>query len=258
MLPTITQILTRRPAVTVASGITTSSHLGVPDFKRTLDQFKAYIAAFSACRCDVGVLPPDDTMPDGHFVEDTAVIFREMAFICHQRNPSRAIEVASIADTLSQFHQVQLTGDNAYLEGGDVLFCADRVLIGLSSRTNREGAEQLQSALHDMQADIRVDFVPVEGVLHLKTGMTALSDTLILRSYHLQTDYHIGFAEAVTLPAVESYAANVLPINNSILIPRGYPTVEKLATRHYTNVIQIDMSEFEKMDGGLTCLSLRY
>lgn len=258
MLPPINRVLTRKPAATLIDGITTTHHLGVPDYRRTIKQFTAYLEALSACGCDVGVLPPDDQFPDGHYVEDTAVIFRDMAFICRPPNPSRAGEVETIAETLSDLHQVHLSGYDACIEGGDVLFCADRVLIGLSSRTNRDGAEQLKSALQDMHSNIRVDFVPVEGVLHLKTGMTALSDNLMLQSCKMQTDYHVDFAETVILSPEESYASNVLPINDTIIIPRGYPTVERLAHEHYSTVLLLDMSEFEKMDGSLTCLSLRY
>jgi dimethylargininase len=144
------------------------------------------------------------------------------------------------------------------LEGGDVLFCADRVLIGLSARSNRAGAEELAAALRTVQADLRVDFVPVAGVLHLKSGLTELAPGILLRDPAFQTDFPLGFAEVIDLPPEEGHAANVLPINETVLIPRGVPSVTAYAVEHVANVIALDMSEFRKMDGGLTCLSLRY
>lgn len=258
MLPPITKILSRKPAPTVANGLTTSQHLGVPNYDKTLMQYEAYIDALAACGCEVRILEADERFPDGHFVEDAAVIFRELAFICRPRSVARVGEVETIAEALSDLHVVMVEGAEAFVEGGDVLFCADRILIGLGERTNRAGAEQLASALRDVQADIQVELVPFEGVLHLKTGMTALSDALILQSCHFKSDFQVDFVETVVLPQEESYAADVLPINDALLIPRGYPTVEGLATRYYSDVFALDMSEFEKMDGGLTCLSLRY
>jgi dimethylargininase len=144
------------------------------------------------------------------------------------------------------------------LDGGDVLMCADRVLIGLSARTNCEGAEQLQQALQSYESSLKVDCLPFTGVLHLKSGLTELAPGVLLLSPQLKTDYRFVFAEVVQLPLAESYAADVLPINDAVIIPAGYPTVLHHAQRHYTHIFELTMSEFQKMDGGLTCLSLLF
>ena len=139
-----------------------------------------------------------------------------------------------------------------------MLFCADRVLIGLSARTNQAGAEQLRSALRDVRANLRVDIVLFSGMLHLKSGLNQLAPGVLVRASAMQLDYDVSFADTVILPPEETYAANLLPINNTLLIASGFPAVRALAEKHYSRIIALEMTEFEKMDGGLSCLSLRY
>lgn len=258
ILPPITRGVVRRPAHSMSDGLTTQSHLGAPDLRLAQAQFDAYVEALRSGGMDVAILPPDERFPDGHFVEDVAVIFRDMVFLTRPGAASREGEGEAVARALAHLRPVNIQGDEARLEGGDVLFCADRVLIGLSTRTNRAGAEQLRAALHSVQPDLRVDFVPFDGVLHLKTGLTELAPAVFLRSPHITFDYDLGDAEVVALPPAEAYAANVLPVNDTVLVPAGYPRVAELAARHVPTVIALAMSEFAKMDGGLTCLSLRY
>lgn len=257
-LPPITRILARQPAHTLVDGLTTQTILGPPDIDLTRQQHDAYIAALHACRLEVTVLPPDERFPDGHFVEDTAIIFRDMAFLCRSGAPSRVDEAEEMAQHLSHLQLVQLQGDEGRLDGGDVLFCADRVLIGLSERTNREGAEQLATSLRSVQADLRVDIVSFRGMLHLKSGLNELAPGVLVLAPAMQPDYDLSFAEVLVLPPEETYAANLVPINDKLLVAAGFPTVLSFAERYYTNIIQLEMSEFEKMDGGLSCLSLRY
>lgn len=259
LLPRITRILGRTPAATFAQGITESGHLGAPDASLTLQQHAAYMETLRNLGLEVTVLPADERYPDGHYVEDPAVIFRDMVFFCRSGAEARRGEADGLAAALSDLRQVRVTGEDAFIDGGDVLFCADRVLIGLSQRTTHAGAEELAAALRSVQADLRVEFVPFTGVLHLKTGMTELAPGLMVKSPFMQTDHPLDFAEVITLPEAESYAADVLPINDVLILPAGgYPTVQALAEKHYQQIIRVEMSEFEKMDGGLTCLSLRY
>lgn len=262
-LPRISQILARRPAVTMANGLT--SHPGQPsvDVHAAQQAFDAYLTAFRDRGLEVSTLPADDHHPDGHYVEDTAVIYRELVFITRPGAPQRAAEVQAMADHLQQHlpthHFVRLDDPQAYLEGGDVLFTAARVLIGISARTNRAGAAALRTALLAVDRNLRVDMVPLTGVLHLKSGLTELAPGLLLKAPSMQMAYTVDFAEVIALPAAEGYAANVLPINDDfVLIASGFPTVARLASQHYADVVAIDMRAFALMDGGLTCLSLRY
>ncbi len=258
LLPPFTHALARRPASSLANGLTTQRHLGPPNVALAMQQYDAYLDALRACALDVTILPPDERFPDGHFVEDTAVIFRNIAFICRAGVPSRSGEAESVASHLAHLHQVTIEGEEGTLDGGDVLFCADRVLIRLSARTNREGAEQLRSALRAVQPDLRVELVSFSGILHLKSGLNELAPGVLVLAPALHLHHDLSFAEILTLPPQETYAANLLPINDTLLIAAGFPTISALAEKYYTHIIPLDMSEFEKMDGGLSCLSLRY
>lgn len=255
---TFTHALVRRPAETVAEGETT--RLGNPNVELTLHQYENYLHALEACGLQVTVLPPNPDFPDGHYVEDVAVIYEELLVVCAPGAASRRHEPQSVIQHLPQQHKAYLT-EGATLEGGDVLVCADKkVLIGLSDRTNLAGAEQLKAALQNYDSAVQVHFIPVEGVLHLKTGLTELAPGILLHDPAMNADFDIPFAEVITLPAEQGYSANVLPMNDKLLIPAGYPIVHQLALDYYgaENFIALEMSEFMKMDGSLTCLSLRY
>lgn len=258
-LPHLSRALLRYPAATAGDGLTTQTDEAPVDVPRMQSQYQAYCETLRTCGLDLTILPAQAAFPDGHYVEDVAVLYRDTAIIAQPAHPSRAGEPPLIATHLSHLTQVTLTGD-ATLEGGDVLFCADRVLIGLTQRTNQAGAEQLRAALHSIQPDLRVDLVPVSGVLHLKTGITELAPGVLLRHAAFGTPYDLSFARVIDLPEAESYAADVLPVNDYVLIPAGYPTVLAAAQDCYPDdrIITLEMSEFRKMDGGLTCLSLRY
>ncbi len=249
-----THALVRPPAENMGLGLTTQT-LGTPDFALAKHQYDQYLSALRDCSLSLNQIAADANFPDGHFVEDTVILYHDLAIITQPGAASRRGEVSAIIPRLPHKTKVHLSGE-AFLDGGDVLFCASRVLIGLSNRTNLAGAEQLRSALLDYDSTLKVEFVPFSGVLHLKTGLTELAPGVLLRSPEFDSDYVFDFAETLILPYTESYAANVLPINNAILIPAGYPTVAELASMHYTRIFEIPMTEFQKMDGALTCLSL--
>ncbi len=251
-----TQAIVRTPLDNIGDGLTTQD-LGVPDYNHALRQYYAYIQTLTACGLQVTTLPGDAAYPDGHFVEDAAILYGGLAVITQPGAPERLGETKAIAEVLKDKNPVYLTGAG-WLDGGDVLFCADRVLIGLGKRTNKEGAEQLKAALKSYDSQIKVDFVPFDGMLHLKSGLTELAPGVLLRSPELQSDFQFDFAEIRLVPAIESYATNVLPINDAVLVIDGYPTVNELAAQYYSKIYALEMSEFQKMDGSLTCLSLRY
>lgn len=253
---TFTHALVRTPCENFAAGLTTQS-LGVPDFALASKQYAAYLAALRACDLQVNILAGDPAYPDGQFVEDTAVIYDNLAVITQPGALSRRGEPGAIAEALTELRQTHMSGD-AMLDGGDVLICEGRVLIGLSQRTNHVGASFLRDALCAVDTSLIVEFVTFSGVLHLKSGLTELSPGVLLKSPELKTEHNFAFAEVIELPIEEGYAADVLPINGQVIIPAGYPLVAALAAQHYNEVIALDMSEFAKMDGGLTCLSLLY
>ena len=258
LLGKITRILARRPASNFADGLTTSIHLGVPNYTKAIEQYDAYLDALTDIGLEVKVLDHDGRFPDGHFVEDPVVIFRQMAFLCRSRAAGRRGEADSLADHLGDLTIQRMVDEDAYIDGGDVLFCSNRVLVGISERTNRKGAGELHRALKTVKADIRLDAVEFSGVLHLKSGITEVSPNVLVRDPAFRTAYTFDWAEVITLPEEEGYAADLMPINETVFIAKGFPAARRVAERFSSKVVELEMSEFRKMDGGLTCLSLRY
>ena len=257
LLAPFTRALMRRPAPNFADGVTGSSHLGTPDYGRAMHQYDTYIQALRDCGLAVTVLPADRRFPDGHFVEDPFVIYRDMAFHCRSGEASRRDEGESIKPHITGLRIVE-PPPAARIDGGDVLFCADRVLVGISQRTTYAGFSALREAMQSVRSDIRVDPLPFSGVLHLKSGLTELAPGVLICDPALETNHDLSWAEVVNLPPEEGYAADVMPVNDTLFIADGCPEAYRAATRYCERVVALDMSEFVKMDGGLTCLSLRY
>lgn len=258
LLPDVTRILARRPAPNFADGLTTAEHLGKPDYQLALQQYDTYIENLRELGLDVMVLDADANFPDGHFVEDPVIIYGDMAFLCRSGANARRKEPQSLIPHLHDLRIIPVEDETAFMDGGDVLFCADRVLVGISERTNIAGANALHRALQTVKPDIRLDCVPFAGVLHLKSGLTELAPNVLLHDPALKTDYPLDWADVIELPATEGYGADVMPVNDAIFICQGFPTVRQAAEKYYTHIIELNMSEFQKMDGALTCLSLRY
>ncbi len=256
-MPRYSNAIVRTPAFSLAQGITTQA-LGAPEIDLAREQHAAYVAALRSLGVEVTVLDADEQYPDSCFVEDPAVICNGVAIITRPGAPTRRGETGAIREVLRALMPVVELGggEDARLEGGDVLMCGQRVLVGKSKRTNHMGIKRLAAHLREIAPQMSVTAVPLEGVLHLKTGMTALRPSLLLRDPACRIESRFPFARTFTLPRAQGYAANVLPINDGVLIAKGYPLVATLAREHYERVIELDMSEFHKMDGSLTCLSL--
>jgi dimethylargininase len=252
-----THAVVRTPARSLGRGITTQN-LGAPDIDLAREQHAAYVAALRMLGLSVTVLDADEAYPDSCFVEDPAVIWNGVAVITRPGARARRGEVESMREVLrGLMPMVELGGgEDVRLEGGDVLFCDGRVLVGQSQRTNHIGLKRLSARLREIDPGLATAAIPLSGVLHLKTGMTALRPNLLLRDPSCRMATRIPWARTFTLPRPQGYAANVLPINDGVIIAKGYPLVATLAREHYATVIELDMSEFHKMDGSLTCLSL--
>jgi len=248
--------LMRKPGQNFSSGITTFQ--GEPVNKELFfQQYEKYLQ-FMKKYLDVDVVDANENYPDGHYVEDPVIIFRDTAFLCKSNQKSRDGEYETLLPHLTGLKQVKLEGN---VDGGDVLFCADRVLIGISNRSNLEGANSLKKGIQSIDSTIKVDFVSFEGVLHLKSGLTELYPGVLVLSQLLKTEYNFEeWTKIHILPKEEDFGVNVLPINDVILITSNCPTLLSLTKQYYPEdkIIILDMSENYKMDGALTCLSLRY
>lgn len=246
-----TKAIVRRPGANFAEGITTSG-LGKPDFKKTLVQHDAYCNALAGCGLELIILGADERYPDGCFVEDTAVVNNKVAVITRPGAPSRRGEEAEVAQVLSRLRKTETIDMPGTLDGGDILRAENHYFIGISGRTNGEGAAQLAAILSKngfTSSEIRVG----EG-LHLKSGIAYLGNGNFISVPELAEK--VNARNTIILDTDESYSANCLHVNDFLLIPKGYPKSKKKIVDLGYDIIELDTSEFRKMDGGLTCLSL--
>lgn len=251
--------IVRPPAENFAAGLTTVD-LGVPDVPRALAQHAAYCEALERRGLALTRLAPDPAFPDSTFVEDAAIPTARGVVITRPGAPSREGEAAAIAPALAPFYPTPVRIEPpGTVDGGDVCEAGSHFFIGVSKRTNAEGARQLARHLSAWGYTTgEVDVRQVPGILHLKSGIAAIDEKrLVVMEALAEHPAFRGFERVAVAPS-ETYAANCVRINDALLVAAGFPRFEAAARRLGLDVIVLDMSEFEKMDGGLSCLSLRF
>lgn len=249
----------RPPAANFAAGLTTVD-LGTPGYQLALEQHEAYCAALEHCGLRLISLNAAEQYPDSSFVEDTAVLTEQCAILTRPGAPSRTEEVESIAAVLAEFYPVRHSiREPGTLDGGDVCEAGDHFFIGISRRTNEAGAQQLAQILAGAgYTSTSVDIRQVEGILHLKSGLACLGDNrLVVIEALAQREEFRGY-DLVRVHGHDEYAANCVAINDYVLVAAGFPVFEQTLREWGLQTIAIAMSEFQKMDGGLSCLSLRF
>jgi dimethylargininase len=251
--------IVRKPAPNFSDGLT-SATLGKPDYPKALAQHEDYCQALVRCGLELTRLDPDPRFPDSTFVEDTAVLIAAGAILTRPGAPSREGEVRSISGVLSEFFpSPKAIAAPGTLDGGDICEADGTTFIGISERTNPEGAQQLAGllALQRLRS-VLVDIRGVGGILHLKSGLAYLGEGRIAVIPELSNREAFRGYEVVLVPPGEEYAANCLRVNEHLLMASGFPKTEEALARLGYSVLRLDMSEFQKMDGGLSCLSLRF
>ena len=248
--------IVRQPGKSLVDGITTAG-LGAPDFDLALKQHQRYIEALELCALEVTVMPADEDYPDGLFIEDAALVMTGCAVSTRPGAAARRGEVGKVAQALSAFYdKVEAIEAPGTLDAGDIMMVGKHFYIGLSERSNQAGAEQLIEILkaHGYQGSM----VAFSEALHLKSSVSYLEDNRMVITGELCAKPEFASFEQVVIDADEAYAANCVWINNRVLVATGYPkTSKKIADLGY-QVIELDVSEFRKLDGGLSCLSLRF
>ena len=249
----------RPPAENFADGLTTAN-LGSPDHALALIQHKEYCTALESCGLQVVRLEPDPRHPDSTFVEDTAVVLPSMVVLTRPGAPSRLGEVAGMVDTAISFRKNQVhILEPATLDGGDVCEAGETWFAGISERTNQEGIRQLGKFLgQDNRNLVSVDIRGIPGLLHIKSGISWLGEKRLLVTEHLANHPAFTGFEQIIAVREESYAANCILVNGHLLLPAGYPQTSSILNHLGYKIIHLNMSEFQKMDGGLSCLSLRF
>jgi dimethylargininase len=220
-------------------------------------QHAAYVAALSEAGLAIEWIEPDERFPDGVFIEDTAVVWEDRALRTRMA-PHREGEQDAVLAHLRARCEIVTLPDNATLDGGDVLHAGDVTYVGQSTRTNAAGASALRAFL--APARRRVLEVPVEHTLHLKSAATWLGNDTILAAHDHVDISHFGADRVLFTAEGEEKAANALRVNDHLIALAGYPetavTLRDIAQYRKLALHLLDMSEFEKGDGSLTCLSI--
>jgi dimethylargininase len=251
--------IVKRPCRAMLDGITSAPELGKPDYELALKQHDAYIEALKACGVAVKVLPADEAFPDSCFVEDPAVLTRECAIITNPGAGSRNREVDAMVPVIREFYpedRIEYIKSPGTLEGGDVMMVGDHFYVGRSNRTNEEGIRQFISILS--KYGLTGSEVPLTEVLHLKTGVNYIENNNMLVSGEFIDKPDFMKFNKIIVPPEEAYASNCIWMNGTVIVPEGYPKVLEAVKKAGYKTITVDTSEYRKLDGGLSCLSLRF
>jgi dimethylargininase len=217
-------------------------------------QHHAYEAALRALGCEVRSLPADPALPDSVFVEDTAVVFDELAVITRPGAPSRRPEIVATAVALRSYRPLVRIAPPGSMDGGDVLRVGRAVYVGLSRRTNQVAIDQLTSAL--TSHDYVVCAVPVHGCLHLKSAATQVAADTVLCNPRWVDPAAFAPLHVLEVDGAEPYAANGLLIEGWVVYPTTFPATRRRLEGRGIGVASVDVSELQKAEGAVTCCSL--
>lgn len=248
--------IVRKPCPAMVNGLT-SVEYGKPDFAKALEQHQKYVEALQECGLQVTVLDGDNEYPDSTFIEDVALCASQFAVIANPgalpRNGEKHLIRPVIQGFFKDIEEIQYPGT---LDAGDVMMVDDHFYIGISERTNTAGAEQLIAIVQ--KHNLNGSKVPLNKMLHLKTGLSYLEQNNLLITGEFVNNPVFDKYSRIVVSDREAYAANSLWINGKVIVPSGYSETKMKISRAGYDVIETDVSEFRKLDGGLSCLSLRF
>ncbi|MFX0054028.1 MAG: dimethylarginine dimethylaminohydrolase family protein [Promethearchaeota archaeon] len=196
-------------------------------------------------------LPPDETHPDSCFVEDTVVVHGNRGFMTRFAEGSRRGEEFAVAEMLKDYLELGFARKPATIEGGDVIHLPNRLITGITQRTNAKGVKQMSRWL-----SIKSDTIEDESVIHLKSHVTYLDRNTIVVTEDFESHPTLHGFDKIVVPREEGYAANTLTVGNAVLVSKRHHKTQTFVTEAGFEVIPLDMSEFEKCEGALTCLSV--
>jgi len=254
-----TKAIVRVPGSNFDAGLTTVD-FGRPLFELVLKQHRIYCEALVECGLTLTTLDPDLRFPDSTFVEDTAILAAHGAVLTRPGAESRAGEVDAIRPTVLKFFaEARTIKAPGTVDGGDICEAEDHFFIGLSHRTNEEGARQLASHLAAFgYTSSTIDVRTMNTILHLKSGISYIGDNTLVVMEEMTGHEVFKSFRLLHVSAEESYAANCVRVNDRVLVAAGFPHFTAELRKHGFDPLMLDMSEFQKMDGGLSCLSLRF
>ena len=235
----------------------TSVTLGKPDYSKGLKQHENYVNILKELGLKISVLSPDENYPDSTFVEDTAVLTPSHAIITNPGAESRRGEIKAIERMLQgEFSQIEKIKFPGTLDGGDILEVGNHFYIGVSERTNELGAKQFIEILRKI--GMTGSIIYVNKGLHLKSAVSYIGNNyMLIDPDAIDSKCFNGFSIITTEPG-ENYSANSISVNGSIILAEGFPGTRSRVEESGFSVKTVNVSEFRKLDGGLSCLSLRY
>jgi dimethylargininase len=219
------------------------------DQPKALIQHQSYVDALKQVGGKILSLYPEDLLPDSTFVEDTAFVFGETAFLCSAKEETRRNEVKSVAKALNE--HLKIVNLEPYIDGGDILNTPQALYIGLSKRSNERAIQSLSQKINK-----EVILVPVVKGLHLKSAVSYLGNNILLIAPERVASKAFESFQWIEVEEKDSYAANCLALENQVVMPAGFPTIRKKILQYGFETVEVEMSEFEKADGGVTCLSI--
>jgi len=250
------EAIVKTPCRNLIHGLTTSD-LGPPVYEKALEQHAAYVEALQSCGLEITIIEPEEDFPDSTFVEDTALLTNKCAIVTNPGALSRRGEIKAITDELINFYDnLEYIKEPGTIDAGDIMMVENHFYIGLSERTSSSGSEQMIKILaaHGHSAST----ISISEMLHLKSGVASLGNNNLLVTGELINKPEFEQYNKLVVPDNEQYAANGLFINDKVIIAKGYPETRSLINSAGYDTIELNMSEFQKVDGGLSCLSLRF
>lgn len=251
-------VIVRVPSRTISEGLTSADE-GKPIYEKALVQHENYVSALTKTGVNVTVLGPHDEFPDSCFVEDVALCTSKCAIITRPGALSRRKE-AALPDMIEALHKfydvVEQIEEPGTVEAGDIMMVGDHFYIGLSARTNEDGAKQMIAILE--KHGLSGQMVEMKEMLHLKTGLAYLENNNLLVAGEFKTAPEFEKFNKIEVDMKEAYGANCIWVNDYVIVPEGYPNVQAEIEKLGYKVLVVDTSEYRKIDGGLSCLSLRF
>ena len=251
-----THAIARKPGKNFAQGLTTTASAKPPQYDLLRKQHEAYLETIKSCGLECILLDPLPDYPDAYFVEDTAVVTPDVAIITNPGAEARNGEEDFMAPVLAEFRRTERILSPGTVDGGDVLQVGNHFFIGLSERTNKEGAAQLGRILESVGNTWAT--VEVGVGLHFKSSVNYVGKNTLLVTADFAEHAALSEYDKIVLEKVEAYAANTLLVNEHLLMPAGFPDTRKQLEVLGVDIIELETSEVRKMDGGLTCMSIRF
>lgn len=216
-------------------------------------QHDKYCEVLSDLGLEVIHIPRDDFHPDSCFVEDNAVVHNEKALICRMAKESRRGEEDGVESVLKDYMPTKRATAPATVEGGDVIHLSNYLISGVTQRTNLEGISQMKRWL-----GAQVKTIEDQDIVHLKSYVTYLGKGIMISTEKYASHPILNDFEVITTPKGDEYAADTLAIGDAVLMPAGYERAHKVVKEVGFEVIPVDVSEFEKCEGAITCLSILF